>query len=279
MVIETDLYSMYGGALANYMLPIIHLTMLRDDVRLSTGTAFALRHRDTSFIVTALHNITGRNHYTGKPLSKTAGIPNRVVLKGAMSGRPAKPTLDGNLSLEEDALFGYYDKQKWGDLLALPMLGLQWAEGSCLNDNRQKNWSVYPGVDVFCAGYPGGISTSGAPILKKGSLASMPGFRVQEEDCFLIDMPTYYGLSGGPIMIVKDGGLADDGDGVFNKVHIVGGGIRHRVIGVYGGRYLDDTGSGTLGYGWPLFRQARSFLEDAYEYIAEKVGDGSIKQA
>src|SRR5450759_2939578 len=62
------------------------ITLRFDGIDLSTGTAFFYNHGESQWLVTNWHNLSGRNPHTGIPLSKTAAIPNELVLKAAIWG-------------------------------------------------------------------------------------------------------------------------------------------------------------------------------------------------
>src|SRR6266478_2362323 len=58
---------------------VAYLTMLFNDEQLATGTGIlALHPNGQAFLVTALHNLTGREPITNRVKSRSGGVPNRI---------------------------------------------------------------------------------------------------------------------------------------------------------------------------------------------------------
>lgn len=58
---------------------IVHLTIRKDNIKLAVGSGVLYKKDNQTYIITAWHNISGRNAETLKLLSKKAAIPNNVI--------------------------------------------------------------------------------------------------------------------------------------------------------------------------------------------------------
>ena len=78
---------------------------------------------------------------------------------------------------------------------------------------------LFPIEDVYMIGYPGGLwdKTNNLPIARKGITASDPRFDYNAEPKGLVDIASFEGSSGSPIILIKDLGYStfDDDRKVF----------------------------------------------------------------
>lgn len=105
------------------------------------------------------------------------------------------------------------------------------------------------GAEVFIIGFPRGISESGLPVWKRGSLASEPALFADETGRrrVLVDSATREGLSGAPVVARSVGSYLSE-----NGALVVGQGISTRTIGVYTGRMASrDELDAQIGIVWP----------------------------
>lgn len=58
---------------------VVHLTIRKDNINLAVGSGVLYLKNNQTFIVTAWHNISGRNTETLSLLSKQAAIPNNII--------------------------------------------------------------------------------------------------------------------------------------------------------------------------------------------------------
>lgn len=58
---------------------VVHLTIRKDDIKLAVGSGVLYLENNQTFIVTAWHNISGRNAETLDLLSRHAAMPNNIV--------------------------------------------------------------------------------------------------------------------------------------------------------------------------------------------------------
>ena len=78
------------AALNPFSRGVVHLTAYFKDPylavsepqKLATGTGFIREIGDRYFLITARHNLTGRDPNTNDAISCTCGIPNEIVLDG-----------------------------------------------------------------------------------------------------------------------------------------------------------------------------------------------------
>lgn len=229
------------------------LRLFRDETHISTGTAFALStHNGKTTVVTCLHNLTGRNFFTGECLDKrNLATPNRFSLSIWLSndGETLHAyELKGALFNNAAPLFFFDTSEQGADIAVFEVTADQFAPRvSSLGDIEQQDWSVFAGQDVFVLGYPSSLSLGQTPVWKKASIASEPSQKVDGRPLVLLDGLTFSGMSGGPVFIMQSQGFSDSG------VYDIGPSMKLRILGVYGGRYSTDREkSGQLGYFWPI---------------------------
>jgi len=75
------------------------------------------------------------------------------------------------------------------------------------NDAMLQRLEVHPGDELFCLGYPFGLTanTAGFPILRSGRIASYPILPTTNTKTMLFDFSVYPGNSGGPVYFVQSG--------------------------------------------------------------------------
>lgn len=107
---------------------VVYLTMRRNDIELAIGTGVLYRHGDRYFVVTAWHNVTGRNSTTLECLCPELAYPNNLI--AYISCRSYNNTSNGygrrafTLPLEDDSKSLYYiHKKQWPrvDVVAIPI--------------------------------------------------------------------------------------------------------------------------------------------------------------
>lgn len=242
------------------------LSLFRDDNHLSTASAFLTEDTKNWFLVTALHNFTGRDFFTRKCLSPKLATPNRfratVMIRG-MGDALSRFEFRGDLFPNGAPIFLYDWSENGGDVAVIrfPKERGQ-PQIITMNESASQNWTAFAGLDVFALGYPSALDVNGTPIWKKISIASEPSQKVNGVNASLTDGLTYSGMSGGPVIINQSQGFTDDRSYLISKELAV------RLLGVYGGRFdTDAEKSGTLGFYWPI--------ETAHAIIADerKVGD------
>ena len=75
--------------------------------------------------------------------------------------------------------------------------------GLLANDEQLERFEVHPGDELFCLGFPLGVSTLGGfPILRSGKIASYPITPTSIYRVFSFDFNVFEGNSGGPVYFV-----------------------------------------------------------------------------
>lgn len=227
------------------------LSLFRDEIQLSTASGFLAEDEKSWFLITALHNFTGRDFFSGKCLSPQLATPNkfRTIISAKQEGGSLQRfELRGDLFSKGAPIFLYDWSDKGGDIAVIRMpKERDKPDLVTINDVASQSWTVFAGLDVLALGYPSALDINGTPIWKKVSIASEPSQKVNGKNATLTDGLTFSGMSGGPVLINQSQGFNDD------KSYVIGKELSSRIIGVYGGRfYADADKSGTLGFYWPM---------------------------
>jgi len=243
----------YGAADGVQVLSLAtcKLSLFRNETKLSTASGFITEDEKSWLLVTALHNFTGRDFFSGSCISPKLATPNnfRATITVKREGDTIqKFDLKGNLFSNGAPIFLYDWSDEGGDIAVIKMpKGGNTPTLVTINGVASQSWTVFAGLDVFALGYPSALDVNGTPIWKKVSIASEPSQRVNGKNATLTDGLTFSGMSGGPVLINQSQGFNDD------KAYVIGKELAVRVIGVYGGRFDTDTEkSGTLGFYWPM---------------------------
>ncbi len=223
----------------------LHIKMRFGSQDLSTGTGFVVQSGSGPLLVTNRHNVTGRNPHTGQPLSKTAGVPDNIVIMHNQKGRL------GNWISREEPLFVAENQPRWhehpqmgakADFVALP-----------LSNTIDVDFYMYdpsqPGADILVGpadvlsvvGFPFGLTGGGSlAIWATGFVASEPD--LPDQPTFLIDCRSRQGQSGSAVIAHRGGGMvamAGGGSSVFS-------GPVTRFLGIYSGRINAESDLGIV---------------------------------
>lgn len=222
--------------------------VLFNETELSTGTAFTYLLDGVHYLVTNWHIVTGRSPSDHQPISKTGGIPNRLVLylpvdKGGFENQRLCGWSEFQIDLYEDTKdlktpmwWEHPHHNSAVDLVVMEIKGLEKCKVVPANDVSLglDNFLVWTGMDVFVIGYPKGISGGGGlPIWKRGSIASEPEIDIDRVPMFYIDTATRPGTSGSPVFAQASGMWPVEGR-PFPAEAILGTG--YRFLGIYSGR-------------------------------------------
>ena len=225
--------------------------MLFDQTELGVGTGFFWQTDSNLYLITNWHNVSGIDPFTGKHVSEeTAAEPNRLRIWWNAKGKlwqkfsathPIKDSNDKPLWLVHPT----YKNQI--DVVALPISAPDNAEPYPINEMPHDDLRLQAGMDVFVLGYPFGITHSGLPIWKRGSIASEPEILDPKRPVILIDSATRRGMSGAPVIRRSWGThTMADGNPWF------GSPTATKFVGVYSGRMATkDQNDPQLGLTWP----------------------------
>lgn len=140
-------------------LSVVHLTMRFNEQELSIGTGFFYEREGQTYIITAWHNVTGRNAESLELLSKRGATPNNILATlalGTTNGMAFRVSIEVPLVDDEKSLFFVHPRgYPKVDVVAIPldttvphrMLG-------SIHDGRQIDMPMYlvgergPGVST-----------------------------------------------------------------------------------------------------------------------------------
>lgn len=211
-------------------------------IGLARGTCLAISHKNQWFIVTNRHNVTGRDQYSGRCLSRTGGVPDQLAI--------LMPTSDlGNYwHIHGLPLFDGKGQPTWtehpvygpdADVVALALNPPPQARlfGARLSDHD--DFAVEVGDPVCAVGYRRGEPLFSAfPQWIQCALESPLAGTWEGLPAFLIKGPTAQGSSGSPIIAHRED--------AFNLKRAdgspIGAGWATRFLGVYSGRIADGVG-------------------------------------
>jgi hypothetical protein len=256
---------------------------------ISTATAFHFTFRNERFIVTNLHNLTGKDFFSGKSLSKLARAPMWIEAHLANwlapATHPQRP-----FAILPKRIEIYADPQAQLDPLWLehPDIGSGGCDIVAIHDPKPVNEPefmhnsvnlisknqvpVLPGEFAFVIGFPRGLQTGfGLPIWKSTFIASEPHYDIVVDDqklpAFFLDGYTREGMSGSPVF-ARYRGMWDlndpyekvdpDAPGFWDRKDVAMFGAEGtEFIGIYSGRIPEKEGEAALGLCW-----RKSAIED-----------------
>lgn len=219
-----------------------------NELELASATAFIVEWKQTQYLITNWHVVTGRNADTNECLDKKhAAIPNRLMVRFHAKGNL------GSWTSIDIPLFDEHELKTWREhplgkeidvvAIALPpevtsRIGIHSLDLALANIDMLAT----PALPVSVIGYPLGISVGESwPIWKTGHIASDPDIDFQPgKPAFLIDATTRSGMSGSPVVLRLDSYSKSDGS------QILAGGIATRFMGIYSGRVHEDSEIGRV---------------------------------
>lgn len=219
-----------------------------NDTKLASGTAFVVKASQLTVLVTARHNVTGRDN-EGKPLGAHGGVPNKIIIwhnkKNCLGDNiPIHYSL---LTLEEQPL--WYEHPTLGkkaDIAALKLINLDEIDLYPYDLNEHSELLLpRPSDNISVVGFPFGL-TAGKKlaIWTTGFVVSEPNIDFDGLPVFLIDSRTRPCQSGSAVISQHNEGIktyADDGS------REMGWEPYTHFVGVYTGRVNDKS---DLGFVW-----------------------------
>lgn len=207
------------------------------DKPLAIGTGFTMKANGKGewFLVTNWHCVTGRHPDTNEPLS---GIVDPEIMRvyfhskgniGQWVTKEIKLIDDGHKKWIE------HPKGRSVDVVAIRLHEDNQIElhnfSKTINGN---DLLTYPSDDCSIIGYPNGLTAGGKfPIWKTGHIASDYDLNWDGKPMFLIDATTRTGMSGSPVVCIKEGLCR------FERNNLISGRFI-KFLGVYSGR-IDQT--------------------------------------
>lgn len=255
---------------------VSYLEMYFRDQKLFNGSCFFWDKAGRTHLITNWHNLSGRSPRTGEPLSRTAGIPDRVRFMAYR--RTSEPDASGRYMVSYDPVEiplcdDDFSHPRWRehpgfghrvDIATLDVTDM--ARGLDLRNANQVEADAVldptTAQDVFVVGFPFGlIPGAPAPVWKRGSIAMDPTFDIEGLPKMLIDTATRPGMSGSVVVarhvIVTQ--QVPKKDGTLSEMLLYA--EAQTVVGIYSGRHYPDLERAQLGIVWK-----RSAIEEVAEH-------------
>jgi hypothetical protein len=221
---------------------------------LSSATGFVVESEDgRRWLITCWHVVSGRDPLTGRPLSPSGKVPDRLRILHNLDGSLGRWTWRIEFLLDRNGEPRWLEHPEYGR--AFDVVALE------LTDTATVEFFPYdvdtiglPGGSEIIAGritqplsivgFPFGLAGGGAfAIWSQGTVATEALIDYQGKPCFLIDSRTRPGQSGSPVIFYADGGTVPTTDG--GSVALSG--PVELLLGVYSGRINDQS---DLGFVW-----------------------------
>jgi len=241
---------MLTNSIEKYSAIPLLLSLQTKSQHLAWATGFIAESPIGPVLITCRHVLTGRDNQTNKPLSKTAAIPDEVIIRH--NGGNSSENISKVVSITQP-LLDNNGKQLWFehpvkgcsiDVVALPIKvePLIVLIKSSLGVGDPKI-ICRPSEFVNVIGFPFGKSGPGQfAIWSTGSIASETSIPFDGLPVFLIDCRSKSGQSGAPVVAYRTTSIVTE-DG---NIGIGTGNAASRFLGVYSGRIHPDTDIGMV---------------------------------
>lgn len=233
----------------------LFIEMYFGDTLLSSGTAFLAANDQQSHcaLITNRHNVTGRRQDTGACLSKTAAIPDNIVIYFHKNGERVDEWTPIKLPLyRPDGSPFWIEHPRLGSKADVVALNLIWGSDVWkmpyyMKTNLDRsNILVGPAETVSVIGFPFGLSSFGKfPIWATGFLAQEIDLITPDNPVFLIDCRSRQGQSGSPVIAYRSSGgvRRKDGD---RTVATLSPEYAWEFLGIYSGRVNPESDLGMV---------------------------------
>lgn len=186
--------------------------------KIASGSGFIVKYRGT-YLVTARHNLTGRDQNTDICISPNGGIPNKVVIEcrtrmqiPGTKDTFAAPVRKINLDLYKDESPQWLEHPilgKTADIAVIPLNEIDDAIGFDIEDEvvinyGDKSEKFKPKFEMMdslvVCGYPFGQSSGNSfPIWCDARLASEYYYNIEGKPIFFVDCRARMGQSGSAV--------------------------------------------------------------------------------
>lgn len=235
-----------AGKLDDWSLRSVPLRILCNNEHLADATGFFWTESDKTFLITNWHVVTGRHPDTGKALSCFA--PAEIAYPRFIEGESYSEVWWEKIQLRDEGgnatWFEHPVYSGSADVAAVlvPLhLPIETSKGPqksyvCTIDETSYHgeWAgrrLDMGSDLFVLGFPLGLKPTGHfPIWKRASVATEMDIPLNDKPAFLVDAATRQGMSGSPVVYVRN-----------RDMHVLGGAVPTRYVefvGVYSGRHV-----------------------------------------
>lgn len=221
-----------------FSLKPLYLEILLNNLNIGIGTGFVVKQKDSYYIITNWHIVTGRNPNNNQSLSASGVVdPNKIRVWFHEENLGSWISCEINLINQDGkSLWLEHPHGREIDVVAIPFLLSPnikvYDIDLSLSDFDLK---IYPSEAVSIIGFPKGFTSAGKlPIWKTGHIASDIDIDWNGKPTFLIDATTKSGMSGSPV-IAKRVCIyqTSKGNQIGNAV---------RFLGVYSGREISESG-------------------------------------
>jgi S1-C subfamily serine protease len=224
-----------------------------NNTKLGSGTAFIIQYNNNYYLITNRHNVTGEDNNTGKIISSTRGVPNKLLVyfnhSGKLGSWISKPINLYN-NFEDKKTHVWFEHPVFknnADVVAFkldPSNEINFA-GYNLEDNL--DIIILPSDPLNVVGFPFGKTAHGYfAIWSTGFLATDIDLPYDNLPIFLIDCRSRRGQSGSPVIIHRNKGSSyTDSKGV----QYLGADMQTKLLGLYSGRINAES---DLGMVWKL---------------------------
>jgi hypothetical protein len=188
----------------------LFLEMFFDDTLISTGTGFIIA-ADRPYLVTALHNLTGREPVTLKNKSDTGAWPNAVSYSGWYCKGRESLYHDDNQPALSRRRFLLHERGSRIDVTLLPLAtpppGRSILDGGFIDPQENARYiRMFVSQTCHIIGYPQGLTIHPTadvvfPVWKTGTIASEPYVNIDEDPKLFVDARTFRGMSGAPVIV------------------------------------------------------------------------------
>ena len=197
-----------------YSMASYYVDVFFNDIKLSNATCFFTKIKDTYYLVTNWHIVSGRNADTKECLNKMGSVPNKLRVYVPKEGDNSTISycdsfyMDVEL-LDQDGNKLWYEMERNNRMIDVAIIPLKDIKGICTTIeqaeepfNEQVHFEI--ASEIYIIGFPFGKQTGYIPIWKKASVASEPELDVEEMPYFFADTATKSGMSGSPVILYKD---------------------------------------------------------------------------
>lgn len=218
-------------------LQSLYLDLLFEKQKIGSATGFIVKWKNSNFLITSWHVLSGRNSRDNKIINPNGRIPDEISIWNYMPelGRWSQ-YFEKLYNLNKNPLWIEHPKGRIIDVVALLLRSLDENVKLFPFDLKLADTDMQPevGMPVFIIGFPEGMTASGKlPIWKTGHIASEPNIDYNNTPSFLIDATTRGGMSGSPVVLKLNGGYRTKLGGIV----MASSGFNMLFLGVYSSRF------------------------------------------
>jgi len=185
----------------------VHITLRWDEIPMATGTAWFASLAGSLYLVTAKHNLTGRNVNSGRFLGSRQTGPNNLVVRGRRNSTEIG-WVNATFPLLDDAWQPLWFEDPSNPVFDVAVLPIAPSDLLAIDpwiiDKPEPAFEPILNVtdDLFIPGFPRGFAYNiDMPVWTRATVASEPGVGYNSLPMFLVDARTTRGHSGAPVVL------------------------------------------------------------------------------